>query len=154
MPIRWADDVQETPRWLTQWARESIDAGATMFVAHGVPILHGIEIYKGRPIFYSLGNFIFHSRQIDRWPATAWRSVIADLRFEGTELRGLTLTPILLNEQGTAGAQFNQTRGAPRLAEGEEAAAILSRLAEISRTLGTELKVVGNKAELVLEPSS
>lgn len=149
----WDDDLQQTPRWLKQWARQSIDAGATMFVAHGVPILHGIEIYKGRLIFYSLGNFIFHTRQIDRWPALAWRSVIADVRFEGTDLRGLTLTPILLNEQGTAGHEFNQTRGAPRLAEGEEAAAILNRLAEISHTLGTELKIIGNKAELVLKAS-
>lgn len=146
----WNDDLQETPRWLKQWARQSIDAGATMFVAHGVPMLHGIEIYKGRPIFYSLGNFIFHSRQIGRWPSLAWRSVIADLRFEGTTLRALTLTPILLNEQGTPGDQFNQTRGAPRLAAGEEAAAILSRLAEISRGLGTELRIVGQQAELVL----
>jgi hypothetical protein len=69
-------------------------------------------------------------------------------------LQGLTLTPILLNEQGTPGDLFNQTRGAPRLAEGEEAAAILNRLADISRGLGTEIKVSGTKAELVLKASS
>lgn len=150
----WAEDLQETPDWLKQWGHQSIDAGATMFVAHGVPILHGIEVYKGRPIFYSLGNFIFHSRQIGRWPALAWRSVIADLRFEGTELRALTLTPILLNEQGTPGDQFNQTRGAPRLAEGEEAAAILSRLTAISQKLGTHFRISGGKGELVMKASS
>jgi len=144
----WKDDLKETPPWLKEWARKCIDAGATVFVAHGVPILHGIELYKGRPIFYSLGNFIFHSRQIGRWPALAWRSVIADLRFEGDVVTGLTLTPILLNEQGTPGDLFNQTRGAPRLANGEEAAAILNRLAEVSRELGTELTIRDGKAEL------
>jgi poly-gamma-glutamate capsule biosynthesis protein CapA/YwtB (metallophosphatase superfamily) len=146
----WKDDLAETPPWLKEWARKCIDAGATLFVAHGVPILHGIEIYKGRPIFFSLGNFIFHSRQIGRWPALAWRSVIADLRFEGDVLRGLTLTPILLNEQGTPGDLFNQTRGAPRLARGVEAAAILERLAALSRELGTDLTIRDGKAELRL----
>lgn len=26
---------------------------------HGPPFLHGMEVYKGKPNFYSLGNFIF-----------------------------------------------------------------------------------------------
>jgi poly-gamma-glutamate synthesis protein (capsule biosynthesis protein) len=148
----WKEDLNETPPWLIEWARACVDAGATMFVAHGVPILHGIEIYKGRPIFYSLGNFIFHSRQIGRWPALAWRSVIAALRYDGTELAGITLTPIVLNEQGTPGELFNQTRGAPRLASGDEASTILTRLADISRPLGTDLRISDNNAELQISP--
>jgi poly-gamma-glutamate capsule biosynthesis protein CapA/YwtB (metallophosphatase superfamily) len=147
----WKDDMEETPPWLKEWARKCIDAGATVFVAHGVPILHGIEIYKGRPIFYSLGNFIFHSRLIGRWPPDAWRSVIAELRFEDDELQRVTLTPIVLNEQGTPGDQFNETRGAPRLASADEGAAILHRLTHISRALGTELTMSGQKAELLLK---
>jgi poly-gamma-glutamate capsule biosynthesis protein CapA/YwtB (metallophosphatase superfamily) len=147
----WKQDLQETPPWMKRWARQCIDAGATIFVAHGVPVLQGIEIYRGRPIFYSLGNFIFHSRGVARWPALAWRSVIADLRVERGELKALTVTPILLNEQGTVGEHFNQTRGAPLLADGEEAAAILNRLARLSRELGTELNVNRNTAELLLK---
>ena len=56
----WAPDWQQTPDWKKAWCRACIDAGATTFVSHGVPILHGIEIYKGRPIFHGLGNFVFH----------------------------------------------------------------------------------------------
>jgi poly-gamma-glutamate synthesis protein (capsule biosynthesis protein) len=147
----WAEDMLETPPWMKEWARRCIDAGATIFVAHGVPTLHGIEIYKGRPIFYSLGNFIFHTREMTRWPALVWRSVFADLRLGRGQLKGMTLTPILLNEQGTAGDTFFQTRGAPRLAHGEEAASILNRLAKLSGDLGTTLKVNGTTAELVLK---
>lgn len=39
----------------------SIDSGADAFLGHGPHILRGIEIYKRRPIFYSLGNFIAHN---------------------------------------------------------------------------------------------
>lgn len=35
-----------------------IDAGADAYIVHGPHQFRGIEIYKGRPIFYSVGNFI------------------------------------------------------------------------------------------------
>nr|WP_255326609.1 CapA family protein [Sphingobium sp. EM0848] len=40
-------------------AHAAIDAGADMIIGHGPHILKGIEIYRGKPIFYSLGNFCF-----------------------------------------------------------------------------------------------
>ena len=40
-------------------AHEAIDAGAGVFIAHGEHRLMPIEIYKGRPIFYSLANFFW-----------------------------------------------------------------------------------------------
>ena len=43
------------------FARAVIDAGADVFVGHGPHVLRGIEIYKGKPIFYSLSNFIFQN---------------------------------------------------------------------------------------------
>ena len=46
------------PEFMCQYARDLIDAGADAFIGHGPHILRGIEIYKRRPIFYSLGNFI------------------------------------------------------------------------------------------------
>jgi poly-gamma-glutamate synthesis protein (capsule biosynthesis protein) len=36
-----------------------IDAGANIVIGHHPHVVQGIEIYKNRPIFYSLGNFIF-----------------------------------------------------------------------------------------------
>src|SRR5262245_23467321 len=43
--------------WLVKWTHDEIDAGAGIVVMHGAPLLHGVEIYRGRPIFYDLGNF-------------------------------------------------------------------------------------------------
>ncbi|HSR92884.1 MAG TPA: CapA family protein [Gemmatimonadales bacterium] len=42
---------------LRKWARAVIDAGADAVVGHGPHVLRGVEFYKGKPIFYSLGNF-------------------------------------------------------------------------------------------------
>jgi poly-gamma-glutamate capsule biosynthesis protein CapA/YwtB (metallophosphatase superfamily) len=37
-----------------------VDNGMDMYVGHGNHTMQGIEIYKGRPIFYNLGNFAVH----------------------------------------------------------------------------------------------
>lgn len=38
-----------------------VDAGADLILGHHPHTLHGIEVYRGRFICYSLGNFVFHS---------------------------------------------------------------------------------------------
>ncbi len=43
---------------LRKWARVVIDAGADLVVGHGPHVLRGVEFYRGRPVFYSLGNFV------------------------------------------------------------------------------------------------
>lgn len=55
--------------FLVTFARAAIDAGADVFVGHGPHVLRGIEIYKGKPIFYSLGNFIFQNETVELQPA-------------------------------------------------------------------------------------
>lgn len=46
-----------------------IDAGADVVVGHGPHMLRGCEVYKGKPIFYSLGDFYYVSSGIRRYPA-------------------------------------------------------------------------------------
>jgi poly-gamma-glutamate synthesis protein (capsule biosynthesis protein) len=57
------------PEWMVEFTHQVIDAGAHTFMIHGPHQLRGIEIYRGRPIFYSLGNFIFQNETIDPMPA-------------------------------------------------------------------------------------
>lgn len=64
--------------FLVTFARAMIDAGADVFVGHGPHVLRGIEIYKGRPIFYSLGDFIFENETVDRLPLEDFETVGAD----------------------------------------------------------------------------
>jgi len=56
-------------RFFQPFARACIDAGADAVLGHGPHVLRGIEIYKGKPIFYSLGNFIQQLEQVSREPA-------------------------------------------------------------------------------------
>jgi Bacterial capsule synthesis protein PGA_cap len=50
--------AHEQGRWLTDLAHRIIDAGADVFFAHGPHRMLGIEIYKDKPIFYGLGDFV------------------------------------------------------------------------------------------------
>ena len=54
-----AESLASEPRGdLRRWARVVIDAGADAVIGHGPHVLRGIEFYGGRPIVYSLGNFV------------------------------------------------------------------------------------------------
>jgi poly-gamma-glutamate capsule biosynthesis protein CapA/YwtB (metallophosphatase superfamily) len=52
---------EDPPGFLAPFAQECIEAGAGIVVCHGPHLLRGIEIYRNRPIFYSLGNFVFQN---------------------------------------------------------------------------------------------
>ena len=44
-----------------KFAHDAIDQGDDVFIAQGVHTIKGVEIYKGRPIFYGTSNFVFQS---------------------------------------------------------------------------------------------
>ena len=48
--------AQQPPEFIEKIARDAIDAGADAVIGHGAHFLRGVEIYKGRPIFYNLGT--------------------------------------------------------------------------------------------------
>ena len=61
--------------FLQIFCRTCIDRGADAILGHGPHELRGIEIYKGKPIFYSLGNFIFQTETVALQPADAYEKV-------------------------------------------------------------------------------
>src|SRR5580693_3896854 len=101
MPERLAPN-----EWLRKWTHAEVDAGADIVVMHGAPLLHGVEVYHGRPIFYDLGNFIYNTpptlTYIDE--PMAWESVVAYVEFQGAAqrktLKSISLRPIALNVVG------------------------------------------------------
>jgi poly-gamma-glutamate synthesis protein (capsule biosynthesis protein) len=147
------------PDWLRKWAHAEVDAGADIVVMHGAPLLHGVEIYHNRPIFYDLGNFVFNA-PLPIWtiqePMT-WESVVPSVEFQGKRLQSIRLRPIALNFIGEgqpdahdpyANNVFLDTRGLPAPAKGEQATYILQRVAEYSRPFGTTVEVKGDTAEI------
>jgi len=151
--------------WLKKWTHEEIDAGADIIVMHGAPLLHGVEIYHNRPIFYDLGNFIFNvpppNIQLDE--PINWESVVAHVEFQGKNLQSITFQPIAMNKIGEGEPDlhdehtnnlFLQTRGLPKPATGDQARYILERLADASRPFGTKVEVKGDTAEINLKGRS
>ncbi len=148
----WESDNRVTPEWKKRFARACIDAGATVFVSHGAPMLHGIELHRGRPIFYDLGGLVFHTITAPGYyQPEIWESVLVDAEFAAGRLIALRLRPVTMNEQGEGGLpspRFYQTRGVPSLATGKTARAILDRLARLSAPYGTQFKIRGDTAEI------
>jgi poly-gamma-glutamate capsule biosynthesis protein CapA/YwtB (metallophosphatase superfamily) len=62
-------DLEVPAAFMPTFARQCIDAGADIVIGHGPHIIQGMEMYKGRPIFYSLGNFVFQNETIRHQPA-------------------------------------------------------------------------------------
>lgn len=148
----WGDDFARTKDWARAWAHACIDAGAQLFVAHGAPLLHGIETYRERLICHNLGSLVFHSRTpLGHYPPEVWESVIVHSEFAAGRLARLELVPVALNEQGKGEdgePGFYATRGRPTLASGAQAERILARLADLSAAFGTELVVRAGRAVL------
>ena len=60
--IHWGIERDEMPQeYQRALAKRYIDAGADLVIGSHPHVLQGIEYYKGKPIFYSLGNFVFGS---------------------------------------------------------------------------------------------
>jgi len=62
-------DKSKPAQFAKEASRIAIDYGAHCVIGHGPHILRGIELYKGKPIFYSLGNFIFQNETVSHLPA-------------------------------------------------------------------------------------
>jgi poly-gamma-glutamate capsule biosynthesis protein CapA/YwtB (metallophosphatase superfamily) len=80
------------PKFVSPFARACIDAGADLFIAEGCHHpLRGIELYRGKPIFYDLGDLMMMNNTITRLPTEvysasqygldipAWQATPADL---------------------------------------------------------------------------
>jgi poly-gamma-glutamate synthesis protein (capsule biosynthesis protein) len=162
-PGNWSENP---PDFLPTLAHEAIDAGTDVFIGHGPHQLRGIEIYKGKPIFYSLGNF-FYQDQLQQpmaedlyetadaeaksttdaelgarfvktyFDSPVWyESVIAVSTFIAGRVSEIRLYPIDLGYS----TRF-ANRGIPRLADPPVAARILERLQRLSRPYHTVIAV-------------
>jgi len=153
-------------------AHAAIDAGADVFVGHGSHSDKGIELYRGRPIFYSLGNFILQNDTVLRQPADAYtlyglgpEATPADFydARSGTQTRGQDvkavhwqtavaavqwqdrrLKEIRLHPVDLGMALPRGQRGRPVLAEGPAAREILERFQRMSRSFGTSVEIAGD----------
>jgi poly-gamma-glutamate synthesis protein (capsule biosynthesis protein) len=161
-------DVFVPARFLVRFAHAMIDAGADVLVGHGPHVLRGIEVYKGRPILYSLGNFIFENETVLRLPYENYEAYglgadqhVADFndrRYDNDRRgfpsrremwesvialprwQGRTLVELRLVPISLGFGRPRQVRGRPLLAEADLARRIIDDLARLSAPFGTRLE--------------
>jgi poly-gamma-glutamate capsule biosynthesis protein CapA/YwtB (metallophosphatase superfamily) len=162
-----SEEVLTPPSFLVEFAKKCIDAGADAYIVHGPHQLRGIEIYKGKPVFYSLGNFIFQNETSDNLPSDLYEShalgqdaLPADLmnaRYKNGTVgfpaspiwyesvvavpyfRGHQLSELRLYPIDLGQKAPRSQRGTPRLADQELAQKIIQRLATLSAPFGTKI---------------
>lgn len=159
---------QLPPEFLLVFARAMIEAGADVFVTHGPHVLRGIEIYHGKPIFYSMGNFIFQNETLLRLPSDNYEEYdlddgahVADFngaRYENDTtgfptlvenwesviaeptFRGGELSELKLYPISLGYGAPPQVRGRPLLAKRELGEKIIGDLQRLSEPYGTEIE--------------
>lgn len=138
VPAYWLSPAQGLlAQYQRPLAHALIDAGADLICGHHSHTLHPIELYRDKPILYSLGNFLFEGPRPFMEPESmivraTWRALATGPR------PSLELVPLLLDEVGF-----------PHLATGEEAARVLGLLGRLSHPFGTALEIGDDRARVV-----
>jgi len=123
----------------------AIDAGADAVVRTGPHILNGIEIYKGKPIFYGLGSLFFPFGQRRTFttaagetltlPDESFETVIPVTTYEHGKVSEIRLYPVAIDRGSGAAA------GSPFLAPPAQALQILQRMEALSMPFGTPVRI-------------
>jgi poly-gamma-glutamate synthesis protein (capsule biosynthesis protein) len=160
-------ELEDSADFVAKFARQAIDEGADIFVSHGPHFPLGIEIYKGKPIFYSVGNLIFQNETVGFFPADAYErfdldftatpSDFLDARTNGgkkghpsdpaywenmfavCEFAGKKLKQIRVHPIDQGFGRPLPQRGRPLLADGEVANRVIERVKKLSERYGTKV---------------
>lgn len=160
---------EEPAAFLRAFAHCAIDSGADAVLGHGPHFLRGVEVYRGKPIFYSLGNIVSQIELGELIPAEDYARVppadraspgryFAARGGNGTALFGQhrkyweSVVPVLTFDDGELRSAVLypvdlgfgnpvHRRGRPRIADRQLGAEILDHLARMSKPYGTRLEI-------------
>ena len=116
-------------------ARAAIEAGAHVVIGHHPHVIQPIEFHQGRPIFYSLGNFVFD------WPKMRDRhkdGMMLRLDIANGQIARIRLAPVMRNAGNQVG-MLNPDTG--------DGARIVARIRELS---GNAIRLDRGTGDLVL----
>jgi len=152
----------QVPDFLPLLAHAAIDNGADMFVGHGPHVLRGVEIYKGKPVFYGLGEHYYQWQHFDAdvlsgsWPrqepdsgvdvevspalrSINFESMVSQSFYDKGQLVEVRLYPTVEGWDGPI-----SRLGMPRTPPPEVARRILTRVQELSKPYGTTINIDNN----------
>jgi poly-gamma-glutamate capsule biosynthesis protein CapA/YwtB (metallophosphatase superfamily) len=129
---------KEVLHYMTEIAHRAIDAGADLVIGHGPHYSLPVEVYRGKPIFYGLGSFSFHTGHGGAKHGD-WLGMMARISLSGGAIE-------------SAAFQFvrhdAQNRTVPRALADEGAA--FDEIARASAVFGTELTAQGDRVSITL----
>ncbi len=121
--FHWGEEYQTVPSdRQRKVARAAIDAGAGLVLGHHPHVLEGMAAYRGAPILYSMGNFVFDQKQGERM-----QSAIFDLAYDESRGWDIVATPVTIHAP----------RFGPDLPPAGTAREIALRLRKLSVKVGT-----------------
>jgi hypothetical protein len=171
--------AHESPAdFLSKISKEAIDAGADEWVGTGPHRMLGVEIYKNRPIFHSLGDLFFEINlavqpasqeefedssdpavtddsvfAANFWNhvglAPIYQSAIVVSKFAKNQLTEIRIYPIELGWE-----RRDADRGSPRIAPADVAQTILKTQQKNSEAYGTKIEIEGNVGVIRVAPTS
>ncbi|AKG34064.1 CapA family protein [Paenibacillus durus] len=129
--IHWNQEFKDYPlQESRKLARQMIDSGADLIIGSHSHCLMGIEYYKHKPIYYSLGNFVFN--RSTRGGEKTLDSMLANFQIAGDKLSA-SITPVKI------------TRGQPVFMDANYNKKIIQTLNKLSYNASVDLK--GNVSE-------
>lgn len=172
------DKHENVPEYLEEFCHACIDAGVSAVIGGGTHQLRPVEIYNGKPIFYSLGDFIYQGMRVPYLPADFMQKFGVDIN--ATAYEGL----MKRSRNGTIGLQVDRNNflsvipkmqfdgeklvnlelmpislgidregdfnGLPYHAKGDEAKEIFDILNNLSKPYGCNLKLEGDLIKFTL----
>ena len=129
---------EEVLQYMTEIAHAAIDSGADIVVGHGPHFSLPVEVYKGKPVFYGLGNFSFHTGHGGRKHGD-WVGMMARVTLDERRIEKVAFQFVRHNEQ-------NETL----LRTIREEPEMIAKITERSASFGTRLVVDGDAAVVQL----
>ncbi len=134
-PIALGPSFSKAEEYEKALAHAAIDAGADIVYGHGSHVLQGVEVYKGKPVMYCLGNF-----------ATDWirmrpnrDGLVARVMIEDKKVARVSLVPVTRDQENNNVEMLNPADGA--------GAKLLQKVKDLSGAV--DLRVEGAEAVLV-----
>jgi poly-gamma-glutamate capsule biosynthesis protein CapA/YwtB (metallophosphatase superfamily) len=120
----WGPNMVQRPKGIfRRFARAVVDRGADVYYGHSAHVFQGVEIYRGKPIFYDTGDFI-DDYAVDP-DLRNDRSFLFHVSMEDGDLKRLELFPVVLHYARV------------EIATGDEREVILERMVGLSAEMGT-----------------
>ena len=110
------------------FAQALIEAGADLVLSQRLHTLQGIQIFKGKPIIYSLADLIYEN--FDKRHA---QIVIPKVTFRNRQLQHIELIPVWV---GNPKAKYQ-----PQTLSGEQAKTTLTKYKQLCQSLDTTVSV-------------